>query len=273
MNPFRRRRGGVPTKEQNYKATGIITLRQQRLQTLPQAALNAAAAARVLDAAYNKLKTVPSSISAFTHLTRLVLSFNRLISLPDALSQLQHLKVLLLDHNKLEELNETVLVQLHLLEQLDVSYNLLRQLCSSCTLRWMHSLKEVHASNNRLEHVLSDEADAACDVSPLAHSLERVDVSENIHITCIPQCFAQLKALHKLNFDGNNVKHIPAPVFKECESLAVLSLHRNPCITRSHLEAMDGYQEFVARLKRLKNKHVWSGAIIDEHTLDEGFDA
>ena len=267
-NPFCRRRGGVPSREQSFKATGIISLREQKLTALPKEALNAASNARVLDVAFNRLVASSVQLASFTSLTRLVLSDNKLKELPPSIAKLEKLKVLFLDRNALYSLDDSIFASLTSLEHLDVSLNpYLTHLLNGSTLVKLTRLKELHASGCQLTALPNDGAD----FSPLAHSLELLDASEN-RIQAIPESFSKLHWLHKLNLDGNNVGSVPPAVFKECKSLAVLSLKRNPKITRQRLEQMEGYHAFVERMKAAKDKHVWTGALIDERTLDEGFD-
>lgn len=63
------------------------------MQALPQAAIAAGAAVRVLDAANNQITSLPESISQLTSLRRLVLAANQLQFLPDAVCQLSTMKV------------------------------------------------------------------------------------------------------------------------------------------------------------------------------------
>ena len=116
-------------------------------QALPES-LHQDYRARVIDAANNRLETLPPWLGGFAaSLNRLVLSGNQLAALPAELGQLSQLKTLLLDNNRLRLLPAAAM-SLPRLELLDVSHNRLETLPAAVSQ--LTSLKQLRAQNNSL---------------------------------------------------------------------------------------------------------------------------
>ena len=92
-------------RARSWAATGIVSLRDQQLQELPEQLWRAevVAAARVADLGGNRLRSLAPSLQQMASLQRLRLSHNQLEAggLPwEALAQLDHLSTLALDNNR-----------------------------------------------------------------------------------------------------------------------------------------------------------------------------
>lgn len=82
---------------------GIVSLRDERLSSLPEELWSIGPSIRVADFGGNKLMSIPASLTAFSALQRLRLSHNQLSDdgLPwPALAVMPQLAVLALDHNR-----------------------------------------------------------------------------------------------------------------------------------------------------------------------------
>jgi Leucine-rich repeat (LRR) protein len=80
-------------RKANYAATGIVPLRDARLETLPPFVEELGGKVKTLDCTNNRLAELPSTIEANINLVRLVLARNLLTSLPLEVYTLSNLKV------------------------------------------------------------------------------------------------------------------------------------------------------------------------------------
>uniref|UniRef100_A0A7S0R2H1 Uncharacterized protein n=1 Tax=Chlamydomonas leiostraca TaxID=1034604 RepID=A0A7S0R2H1_9CHLO len=243
-------------RENGWRATGIIGLRDQQIKELPQSALQVATAT-VLDASNNRLKALPDNLSDLAALQRLVLVNNLLVSLPASLCRITTLKLLNLDTNRLTELPEE-LGGLAALEKLSVNGNQLTRL--PATLGRLPALKLLSASSNQLAALPAE----------LPPALEELDVSFNA-IAAIPPSLGSLQKLKILNLDTNKVCDVPAEVLEGCAALHTLSLHANP-ITPDTLQDNPAFQAFEARRQQKYNKVIAGGVLLGAKGMDEGVD-
>ncbi|CAI7787251.1 unnamed protein product [Closterium sp. NIES-54] len=86
----------------NWKATGIIALRDAHLKSIPDAVFEAAGSARTLDASNNRI------VGSLSRLERLSLANNKLQHLPDSIGQLSALVTLDVSSNCLSSLPPTI---------------------------------------------------------------------------------------------------------------------------------------------------------------------
>ncbi len=153
-------------REQTWRSTGIISLRDQLDKALPPGLGSHAETARVLDATNNELADI-SGLSVLVNLQKLTLTKNRIATLPvDLLSALGQLKLLVLDHNQLATL-PVQLGQLTKLEKLSVVSNQLTSLPAGCLPPSLHVLS---VAQNQLTSLPSEQ---------LPTELEELDASGN----------------------------------------------------------------------------------------------
>jgi Leucine-rich repeat (LRR) protein len=135
-------------RHDNWKATGIVALRDGGLRSIPSNVLAIAGSVRTLDLTNNAISDIAEQdLQGFSQLQRLVLAVNRLQQLPRSIGSLAQLKHLALDANKLTQL-PAELGQLQRLEVLLLQGNQLAVIpdaVGSCK-----GLKTLNVSSNRL---------------------------------------------------------------------------------------------------------------------------
>ena len=243
----------------NYAATGIVPLRDARMQEVPGFVAELGAKVKTLDLTNNSIMELPATIEANYNLTRLTVSKNLLTGLPPQISLLSNLKFLTVDDNKLLELPHAI-CGLERLEYLSASGNELTVLPEE--LGQLSRLKTLLLSRNRLQQ-LPDSLGRCSDLEELA-------AADNV-LTSIPASFSDLGRLKVCNLDGNRIEAVPPEVLLRCSALQQLSLHNNP-ITAASLEATEGYPEFEQRRRTKFDKQIAAGVLIGPKGLDDGVD-
>jgi len=239
-------------------------LRDSKAKEIPSKILDArgdfASIVRNLDAANNKLATIPREIGNCVNITRLVLSNNALEWLPGEIGRLTKLKVLLCDDNRLKALPLEI-ASCTALTTLSAKGNNLETLpmeISKCS-----SLVSVNLRLNR------NLGTSALDVLATCVKLEEIDVS-SCAITLVPARLSELKSLKILSVDNNPcVETIPSAVFKQCKALTKLTAHGTSI---RKVEYIDGYDEYVARVKAKHGKIITGQTMVGDRGLDYGFD-
>jgi len=91
-------------RQNNWKATGIVSLRDAGIRTLPTSVVDISSSVKVLDAAGNSIAALPDAeLPYFVQLQRFVLSNNALAHLGPGIGGLHALKYLALDSNRCEQ--------------------------------------------------------------------------------------------------------------------------------------------------------------------------
>jgi Leucine-rich repeat (LRR) protein len=135
-------------RHDNWKATGIVALRDGGLRSIPSNVLAIEGAVRTLDLSNNSIADLAQEeLQVFSQLQRLVLARNRLAQLPRSIGSLVQLKHLALDANKLTQL-PAELGQLQRLEVLLLQGNQLTALPDA--LESCKALKTLNVSGNKL---------------------------------------------------------------------------------------------------------------------------
>mmetsp|Transcript_112 Transcript_112/g.386 ORF Transcript_112/g.386 Transcript_112/m.386 type:complete len:287 (+) Transcript_112:196-1056(+) len=243
----------------NYRATGIVPLRDAKLQALPAFVEQLGDKVKTLDVTNNFLSELPASIESNYNLTRLVVAKNGLVSLPIQLGLLSNLKLLTLDDNKLVSLPREI-CGLERLESLSVNGNELVEVPNE--IGQLRHLKTLSLSRNRLT-VLPAEL-GRCS------ALEDIAASNN-HLKEIPTELGGLDRLKTADFDSNRIEAVPSSVLIHCLSLQTLSLHNNP-ITPAALQGTEGFEEFESRRRTKFDKMLAAGVLLGPRGLDEGVD-
>lgn len=243
----------------NYEATGIVPLRDARLQELPAFVRDLGGKVKTLDVTNNFLSELPPTIQANSNLVRLVLSKNGLTGLPREIGMLSNLKVLNLDENKLSSMPIEICL-LEKLETLSIAGNTLESLPEE--ISQLRRMKTANFSSNRLTKLPA--AIGRCS------ALEELVATDN-HLTSIPPELGGLDKLKMCNLDNNRIDAVPSQVLVHCIALHTLSLHNNP-ITPAALEGTEGFQEFERRRRTKFDKQIASGVLMGSRGLDEGVD-
>ncbi|KAG7386935.1 hypothetical protein PHYBOEH_008445 [Phytophthora boehmeriae] len=238
-------------KLRSARATGVLALPESKLKKLP-AELLALVSLRTLDVSGNRLTELPPELNGLKALKTLKVSSNAIALLPD-LSGLTALTTLVLDGNALEDLPNAL----------------------------PPNLTKLSLKANRLNAVPR---------SVLALSqLQELDLSDNA-LQTLPSNLGELQELQELTVDGNALTELPAALAR-CGKLKVLSARRNTLVGRSaggvvqpiaeqilgersgvqvmnlegnpmskeDLQEMDGFDAFLTRRTKLKNKEIHGG--------------
>lgn len=226
----------------NSQKTGILQLRNFKLNKIPPEILQIAQYLRNLDLSNNRILNIPTGLFA----------------------KLQILKTLNLANNKLEFLPNEISAMIKL-ETLNLSENILKQVPPS--IIQLKNLKTINLSHNNLVNLPKE----LCQMEKLDH----LDLSAN-KITQIEDYIEALNCI-ELNLNENRIKVISVNVSK-CPRLKVLRLEQN-CLekkgipgdlltksnvalisfdgnlfTQKELALMDGYDQYMERYTATKRK-------------------
>jgi Leucine-rich repeat (LRR) protein len=253
--------GNASRREEAWKRTGIVGLRDAGLRELPRAVLESGA--RTVDASNNRIAAIPPAIRALANLQRLTLSANDLVEVPRELCECVQLRALVLDRNRIARLPpDAPWANLSKLQTLSLSRNALTELPSG--LGALASLTKLAVAGNRLRALPAELASCA--------KLEEVDASDNDPSAfTVPSSLGRLTKLSALHLDNSGVTEIPTEVLTGCVALVTLNLHGCP-IELDRLEETYGYDAFAARVRGKHSKKIAGGAMIGSRGLDDGVD-
>ncbi|KAK9807010.1 hypothetical protein WJX72_010701 [[Myrmecia] bisecta] len=251
----------LQARSKAWAKTGIITLRDSELDSLPDEVCSIGAAARIADVGGNRVAHLPVGFTALSGLQRLRLSHNCLTDdVFGVLTQLPQLAVLALDHNRITQVSASI-GSLQLLQRLLLSHNQITSLDPAVTS--LPSLVHLDLRSNQLTSL--PEHWAGCPV------LAELDLASN-RLEVLPEGLASLQALRTIVLDSNRLRHIPAAIFRRCSALATVSVHLNP-LTVEQLREMDGFAEFGVRLRAKYEKQMEMRVMAPSNGFDEGADA
>lgn len=242
-----------------WRATGVVTLREEDLANIPKVAYEQGPLVKALDASHNKLEALDDHISFLSKLQRLTLSNNRLSLLNDRIVQLSKLRVLILNDNNLFEIPSTI-GRLTNLEHLNLENNKIRVVPES--IGYMTRLQTLQLANNRLRSL--PETIGGC------HSLEELDAKQN-QLEKLPEYICKLETLKILLVDNNLIESLPEKIFEKCKSLHTFSIHKNP-IQSTEIQSMTCFKDYNERRVQKYDKQIYGGVMKDKFDFDEGFD-
>lgn len=242
-----------------WRATGVVSLREENLTALPRLAYEQGPLIKALDASHNKLEVLDEQLSFLSKLQRLTLSHNRLSLLNDRVVQLSKLRVLILNDNNLFEIPSTI-GRLTNLEHLNLENNKIRVVPES--IGYMTRLRTLQLANNKLETL--PETIGGC------HSLEELDAKQN-KLTKLPEYICKLENLFILLVDNNMIEELPKNIFEKCKQLHTFSVHQNP-IRSSEIQSLKSFKDYNERRVKKYDKQIYGGVMKDSLDFDEGFD-
>ncbi|XP_013882601.1 leucine-rich repeat-containing protein 58 [Austrofundulus limnaeus] len=164
---------------------------------------------------YNRLTSLPSSVSLFYNLEFLDISNNGLTVICEGITRLAKLKTLLAKNNRLDEFSLPKEFGSMRLEVLNFSGNRFEEIPLQCT-KLVH-LQSLSVGGNRLKSIPSEIENLPC--------LEMLYLGGNL-ITAIPPEVANLPCLTYLVLCDNRIQSVP-PQLTRLHSLRSLSLHNN----------------------------------------------
>lgn len=260
--PAPERRGAAKAREETWSRTGVVGLREQGLVELPASVARLGAAARTLDAAQNRIASLPPGLlGQLGALTRLVLDRNALAALPPDVGALAALKVLSVADNRLAALPPE-LGRCAKLEKVVVAGNALRGLPPE--LGQLGALSVLDVSRNEL-------ASLPASIGACGRLTELVASDNCLSAAGLPESLGQLAALRALKLDRNFVGAVPQTLFTGCVLLATLSLHGNP-VSVDAIQQVPGFPEFEKRVQAKHGKRIATGVMIGAGGLDDGLD-
>ncbi|CAE6020930.1 unnamed protein product [Arabidopsis arenosa] len=228
-----------------WKATGVIALAQANLKEIPEEVWDCGSRVRVLDISENFIKEVPTKISSFGSMQKLLLQGNGLSDESiqwEGIASLKRLMLLSISHNNLTVMPAAV-GSLTSLRQLDVTNNKLTSLPNEIT-----SLPESIGN---------------------CSFLMEVDLSANI-LSELPETLTKLRNLKTLELNNTGLKTLPSALFKMCLQLSTLGLH-NTEITVEFLRQFEGWDDFDER-RRTKHQKQLDFRVVGSGQFDEGAD-
>ncbi|KAM9341938.1 leucine-rich repeat-containing protein 58 [Pholidichthys leucotaenia] len=164
---------------------------------------------------YNRLGSLPSSVTLFCNLELLDISNNGLATLCEDITGLKRLKTLLAKNNRLDEFSLPKEFGSLPLEVLNLSGNRFEEIPLQCTK--LSRLQSLSVGGNRLKSIPSE-------IENLT-SLEMLYLGGNL-ISAIPPEIANLPYLSYLVLCDNRIQSVP-PQLTRLHSLRSLSLHNN----------------------------------------------
>ncbi|CAH0487270.1 unnamed protein product [Peronospora farinosa] len=238
-------------KMKTAKMTGVLALPNSKLKKLPEEVLELSML-RILDLTGNHLSHLPSQLNVLKKLKTLKVSSNILETLPD-LSALTGLTTLVLDGNVLEDIPNVLPPNLI---KLSVKNNRLSTV--PCSVLALTQLQELDLSENRLESLPAHLGEM--------HELQELILDGN-NLTELPAALARCVKLKMLSARRNTlvgqsagakVQSIAADLLGEDSAVQVMNLEGNP-MTKEDLQKMDGFDAFLTRRTKLKNKEIHGG--------------
>lgn len=144
------------------------------------------------------LSSLPPQIGLLRHIEKLILEKNRLVCLPKEIGYLTRLEELVLNHNALTTLPTTIRC-LTSLKTLRLTGNKLTSLPKE--MGHLSSLEKLFLSRNNLTE-LPTEASGL-------QALTQIDLTENPHLTSIPESFCKLPSLKQIYISSDKYGLIP----------------------------------------------------------------
>ncbi|XP_029385698.1 leucine-rich repeat-containing protein 58 [Echeneis naucrates] len=170
---------------------------------------------RQLFLSYNRLSSLPTSVTVFCNLEVLDISNNGLTAIGEGITRLTRLKTLIAKNNRLDELSLPKQFGSLQLEVLNFSGNRFEEIPLECTK--LQRLQSLSLGGNRLKSIPAE-------IENLS-SLELLYLGGNL-ISAIPPEVANLPYLTYLVLCDNRIQSVP-PQLTRLHSLRSLSLHNN----------------------------------------------
>ncbi|KAM7063025.1 leucine-rich repeats and immunoglobulin-like domains protein 1 isoform 2-T2 [Molossus nigricans] len=175
---------------------------------------------RSLNLSYNKLSEMdPAAFEDLPNLQEVYLNNNELTAIPSLGAASSHIVALFLQHNKIRSVEGAQLKAYLSLEVLDLSWNSITEVHSTCFLHGP-PIKELNLASNRIGTLESGAFDG------LSRSLLTLRLSKN-RITQLPVKAFRLPRLTQLDLNRNRIQLIEGLTFQGLDSLEVLRLQRN----------------------------------------------
>lgn len=219
--------------------THKVQLTTGRLKEVPNQ-LKICTGIKYLDLFGNSIQEIPDWFFQFKKLEHLSLKNNTLKTLPTIIFTIENLKYLNLADNQIHEINSHYFRNLMSIEKVDISYNQITSIseegitypkCESLSIKGnkleqfptalsgAHTLEKLDLSENKISLIEDDAFDQL-------ENLIELDLSFN-ELTYLPTSIGKLKKLKRLNLSGNKISSLPKE-FENLTSLEFLDFDSNP---------------------------------------------
>ena len=288
-------------REASARKTGIVTERDAGLTALPAYVPSLGDAARVVDVSANAIAALDDAcFASLVKAHKLNASFNRLRSLPSSLCAMRALRTLRLEGNKLRELPREI-GSLAKLTELVVSDNELTRVPAS--VRTLTRLTRLDLARNNIAFRAGDDDERDDDdddavaagsngrISEDAEGAEGADGADsglrhlgacvalvelrldgNPAVTATPRAFGRLRALKTLGLDRTGVTAVREDVLLGCASLTTLSLRGCVALDAARLRETNGWDAYERRRAEGETKRIVGGVMLGRDGLDDGLD-
>ncbi|KAI2493186.1 hypothetical protein MHU86_21335 [Fragilaria crotonensis] len=253
----------VVQKLENAKKTNVLSLREHKIDTMPEQVLQITTL-RTLDVSKNNLKSL-GQIDRLPNLKSLNCKENQIPTL-GPISKLSSLQTLSAGSNLLGKLSadvsEAVPTLPASLKQLALDHNFFSSVPMSVVSSTLTKLEKLDLSFNQLAVLPADIANLV--------SLEELKADHNM-IVSLPETMGRLTKLKTLSLKGNSIsvtstifsprnpQPLPASLFTDTP-LIDLNLHGNR-LTSTELNQFDGFPAFLSRREKVKTKDLYGGAM------------
>ena len=186
----------------------------------------------------NRIDSVPSSITNFPALKKIVLNYNNISSISPAFATLNHLEELGLYSNKLKSI-PSALLQLRGLQFLDLYYNEIERIPDGISN--LENLNILYLASNRI-YAVSDKLGELSNLRELylhhnristmpatlanLHNLEIFRFNAN-RLVDVPDWITRLSKLKNIDFSQNNV-HLTPEHLLQLQNLQIVAMTENP---------------------------------------------
>jgi len=219
--------------------TNKVQLTTGRLKTIPKE-LKICTEIRYLDLFGNSISEIPDWFFQFKKLEHLSLKNNSLKELPTIVFTIENIKYLSLADNQIQEINGHYFSNLLNIEKVDIGYNQITSIpdnrieypkCKYLSIKGnklekfpkaisdAHTLEKLDLSENKINSIDDDAFDGL-------ENLVELDLSFN-ELRYLPTSIGKLTKLKRLNLSGNKINSLPRE-FENLTSLEFLDFDSNP---------------------------------------------
>ncbi|KAF9038318.1 PP2C-domain-containing protein [Hymenopellis radicata] len=201
-----------------------LDLSHSKLSVLDEKVLYYLPSLRCVNLDHNKFQSIPETLSELQWLESLSCADNSLTALPNSIGLLQKLETLDAHNNHLTEIPDS-LWQCASLLKINLTSNLLTVWHEPSSLRSTGSVGDISIMSERKASAAS--LTHSRGMPPLAYSLEKLYLGENLFTDEILSALVIFKELRVLNLSFNQIQELPNTFFKYFGKLEELYLSGN----------------------------------------------
>jgi len=226
----------------NSQKTGILQLRNFKLNKIPPEVLPIAQFLRNLDLSNNRIQEIPTGFFAKLQILKLLnLANNKIGHLPNEISAMVKLETCNLSDNLLQSIPPSI-IQLNSLKTINLSGNFLTQLPRE--LCQIAKLDHLDLSRNKITQI--EDYVEALNCIELNLNENRIKVVSSNISKCL-----RLKVI-RLEQNCLEIKGIPADLLT-ASNVALINIDGN-LFTKKQFELMNGYDQYMERYTATKRK-------------------